>query len=264
MNKQVRGHRARKRFGQNFLQDQNIIDKIIRSINPVSNDHIVEIGPGLGALTDELMDHCYLSLIELDRDLAQRLEERYSNKDNFELIQADALKFNFKELLTDTRPEKLRLVGNLPYNISTPLIFHILSFKEIISDMHFMLQKEVVNRMTAKPGSKTYGRLSVILQYTCETHHLFDVSPESFNPPPKVDSAIIKIVPRTYIENPVKDEILFQKLVTQSFSQRRKTIRNNLKKIVSDEQLKAANIDPESRSEAIPIESFIQLTNMIA
>ena len=264
MNKHVGGHRARKRFGQNFLRDQNIIDKIIRSINPKPEDHIIEIGPGLGALTEELMGQCYLTLIELDRDLVQRLKDKYPEQNNFELFQADALKFNFEKLISELRPEKLRLVGNLPYNISTPLIFHLLKFKEIISDMHFMLQKEVVNRMAAKPGRKTYGRLSIILQYYCETHHLFDVKPESFSPPPKVDSAIIKIVPRTDIKHPVKDEILFQKLVTQAFSQRRKTIRNNLKKIVNDEQLNAANINPQSRPETLPVESFIKLTNMIA
>lgn len=264
MNKPFDGHRARKRFGQNFLHDQHVIDRIIQAINPAEDEHVVEIGPGLGALTDGLIGNCFLSVIELDRDLAPRLEEKYGQRTDFELHQGDALKFDFNKLIKENHTSKIRLVGNLPYNISTPIIFYLLQFKHHITDMHFMLQKEVVERMTAKPGSKTYGRLSVILQYTCEVSHIFNVKPGSFNPPPKVDSAIVRIKPRETITEAVTDEGFFQQLVTQAFSQRRKTIRNTLKTMATEAQLQTAHIDPGARPETISIEGFVRLANVLA
>lgn len=264
MNKPFGGHRARKRFGQNFLHDQHVIDRIIQAINPAEDEHVVEIGPGLGALTDGLIGNCFLSVIELDRDLAPRLEEKYGQRTDFELHQGDALKFDFNKLIKENHTSKIRLVGNLPYNISTPIIFYLLQFKHHITDMHFMLQKEVVERMTAKPGSKTYGRLSVILQYTCEVNHIFNVKPGSFNPPPKVDSAIVRIKPRETITEAVTDEGFFQQLVTQAFSQRRKTIRNTLKTLATEAQLQTAHIDPGARPETISIEGFVRLANVLA
>ena len=263
MNRKVDGHRARKRFGQNFLQDANVVSQIIQVINPKIENHVVEIGPGLGALTDELIGHCFLTVIELDRDLVNKLESRYSQHKNFEIYQGDALKFDFDKIVKENCTEKIKMVGNLPYNISTPLIFHLLKYKNLISDMHFMLQKEVVERITSEPGSKTYGRLSVILQYACETNHLFNVKPEAFKPPPKVDSAIIRIKPRKIIAEPVTDEFLFQRLVTQAFSQRRKTIRNTLKTLASEAQLQAAQIDPGVRPETISVLSYVRLTNIL-
>ena len=263
MSKKVDGHRARKRFGQNFLQDDNVINQIIRAINPKKESHVVEIGPGLGALTDELIGNCFLSVIEIDRDLVSKLESRYQHHKDFEIFQGDALKFDFDELVKENPVEKIKLVGNLPYNISTPLIFHLLKFKSQIADMHFMLQKEVVERITSGPGNKTYGRLSVILQYACETSHLFNVKPESFMPPPKVDSAIIRIKPREFIEEPVSNELFFQELVTRAFSQRRKTIRNTLKTMATEAQLQAAEIDPGTRPETISVKSYVRLANIL-
>jgi len=263
LNKKIDGHRARKRFGQNFLQDANVINQIVRAINPKMENHVVEIGPGLGALTDELIGNCFLSVIELDRDLVSKLETRYPQHENFKIYQGDALKFDFNQLVEENPAEKIKLVGNLPYNISTPLIFHLLKFKHLITDMHFMLQKEVVERITSAPGSKTYGRLSVILQYACETNHVFNVSPDAFIPPPKVDSAIVRIKPRETIEEPVADELFFQQLVTKAFSQRRKTIRNTLKSLASETQLQAAEIDPGARPETISVQSYIRLTNIL-
>lgn len=267
MRKPISGHQARKRFGQNFLQDHDVIDRIIQAINPAKNERVVEIGPGLGALTDNLVGTCFLSVIELDRDLAPRLQEKYGRRDDFEIFQGDALKFDFDELIKKNKPgktDKIRLAGNLPYNISTPIIFHLLKFKNNIRDMHFMLQKEVVERMTAEPGSKTYGRLSVILQYGCEVSHLFNVKPDSFNPPPKVDSAIVRIKPKGTPAEFATDEDLFQHLVAQAFSQRRKTIKNTLKTLATEEQLQAAGIDPGARPEAIDIQGFVRLANVVA
>jgi len=263
LSKKVDGHRARKRFGQNFLQDENVINQIIRAINPKKENHVVEIGPGLGALTDELIGNCFLSVIELDRDLVEKLDTRYNQYKNFEIYQGDALKFDFNKLVKENPADKIKLVGNLPYNISTPLIFHLLKFKNHITDMHFMLQKEVVERICSGPGSKTYGRLSIILQYSCETNHLFNVKPEAFMPPPKVDSAIVRIKPREIIDEVVSDELFFQQLVTKAFSQRRKTIRNTLKPIASETQLQAAGIDPGVRPETVSVQSYVRLANIL-
>ena len=186
-------HRARKRFGQNFLHDQGIIRGIVRAVSPLAGQRLLEIGPGQGAITATILDtDCQLDVIEIDRDLVQILTDKFSSRDNFRIHEGDALKFDIGAL---AGTEKLRVVGNLPYNISTPLIFHLLSAHDCISDMHFMLQKEVVERLAAGPGSKTYGRLSIMAQYYCAIESLFDVPPEAFSPQPKVQSAIVRLTP---------------------------------------------------------------------
>jgi 16S rRNA (adenine1518-N6/adenine1519-N6)-dimethyltransferase len=256
-------HKARKRFGQNFLQDPNIIERIITVIAANSNQHLVEIGPGQGALTEYLVQRAgKLDVIELDRDLIPLLEHRFSTVPHFTIHSADALKFDFAQLV-ESDTQKLRLVGNLPYNISTPLIFHLLKKTHLIEDMHFMLQKEVVERMTAKPGNKIYGRLSILVQYLCHTQPLFIVPPNAFTPAPKVDSAIVQLTPKNTIAYPLKnattDDLAF--IARVAFSQRRKTLRNNLKKIMTIEQIKHCHIEPERRAETLTINEFVCLTN---
>ena len=256
-------HRARKRFGQNFLVDPYIVSGIVAAIHPQQNDHLVEIGPGLGVLT-ELLLPCVTAMdaIELDRDIIPKLAENCSDKGQLQIHAIDALQFDFTALATDGRP--LRIVGNLPYNISTPLMFHLLEKREVIKDMHFMLQKEVVDRLAATPNSKSYGRLSVTMQYHCLVEALMDVPPESFSPAPKVNSAVVRLTP--YAEPPVKvdDLDLFQKLVTQAFSQRRKTLRNTLKPMMSAEQMEALDIDPKRRAETLSLEEFARLANAVS
>jgi len=258
-------HTARKRFGQNFLHDANIIERIIASIGVSTEQHIVEIGPGKGALTEHLLASAgKLDVIELDRDLIPLLEERFSSFKQFTIYSSDALQFNFSTL-TDSVEDKLRLVGNLPYNISTPLIFHLLDNVSIIEDMHFMLQKEVVQRLTASPNSKAYGRLSILVQYLCHAQQLFIVPPRAFNPVPKVDSAIVQLKPREIGEserltgNARLSDLSF--IAKSAFAQRRKTLRNNLKKILSAEQISQCNIDPGRRAETLSISEFVSLTN---
>ena len=250
-------HRARKRFGQNFLQDSGIIQQIVNAIHPLAEDHLVEIGPGKGAITRELLPCCErLDAIELDRDLLPVLEKQFAEEDGFFLHSADALKFDFCQL---QQHQQLRIVGNLPYNISTPLIFHILNKRECIRDMHFMLQKEVVDRLAASPGGKAYGKLSIMAQVQCEVQSLFEIPPHAFDPAPKVQSAFVRLTPR---EQPlVNDEQLpaFEKLVTTAFSQRRKTLRNNLKKLIDIEQAQE-KIDLSRRAETLTIENFLTLT----
>lgn len=246
-------HKPRKRFGQNFLHDKGVIRKIIATINPQPGQHIIEIGPGQGAMTAELLPHCeHFEVIELDRDLVDYLQQTYPG---LSIHSADALKFDFRSL---SQGEKLRVVGNLPYNISTPLLFHLLAQAEIIEDMCFMLQKEVVDRMAARPGSSDYGRLSVMLQCYCEVAHEFDVGPGAFNPPPKVDSSIVSLYPRPAPLYSGSPEI-FSQLVAQAFSQRRKTLRNNLKPMLSAEQIEALDIDPGCRSETLSLDDFVRL-----
>ena len=264
-------HKARKRFGQNFLHDQNVIQRIINSIAVTNEQHIVEIGPGKGALTEHLVKHCArLDVIELDRDLIPVLQDQFGAYQNFILHNADALQFDFSTLIdassTTTMesgklPEKFRLVGNLPYNISTPLIFHLLDNVHLIDDMHFMLQKEVVERLTAQPGTKAYGRLSILVQYLCHTEQLFIVSPGAFTPAPKIDSAIIQLLPRQEkgaLNHASLEDLSF--IAKSSFAQRRKTLRNNLKNILTDEQIKACDIDPARRAETLSIDEFVTLT----
>jgi len=251
-------HQARKRFGQNFLHDQTIINNILAHAQAIPNEHWVEIGPGLGALTQPLLlTGVKLDVVELDRDLVTHLEKKFANHHQLTIHSADALKFDFTGLVNSE--EKLRIIGNLPYNISTPLMFHLLENTSCIKNMLFMLQKEVVDRICAEPGSKTYGRLSVMMQYFCAVEALFDVPPESFDPMPQVMSAIVRLTP--YLTPPVviKDFPSFKLLVTQAFSQRRKTIRNSLKNLLSEQQIQALGIDPSLRAEMLSLEEFALL-----
>lgn len=256
-------HRARKRFGQNFLVDPYIVSGIVAAINPQQDEHLVEIGPGLGVLTESLLP-CVTSMdaIELDRDIIPKLAENCRDRGELRIHAIDALKFDFSSLATDDRP--LRIVGNLPYNISTPLMFHLLEKHNVIKDMHFMLQKEVVDRLAASPNSKSYGRLSVAMQYHCRVETLMDVPPESFSPAPKVNSAVVRLTP--YEKPPVEvDDIdMFSKLVTQAFSQRRKTLRNTLKPLLSAEKMEALDIDPKRRAETLSLAEFASLSNAVS
>lgn len=254
-------HRARKRFGQNFLHDRTIIDRIIAAIDPQQDDRIIEIGPGKGALTEPLLNKLsQLDVIEIDRDLAELLSSRFtSHQSQFTLYRQDALKLELSEFAS----KDLRIVGNLPYNISTPLLFHLLSQANYIKDMTFMLQKEVVERMVASPNSKTYGRLSVMLQYGCEVTALFTVKPGAFTPPPKVDSAVVRIVPKTERMQRVKDHGLLQAVVRDAFAQRRKTIRNSLRKQVDESVLTELGIDAGARAENLSVDDYIALANRL-
>jgi len=258
-------HRARKRFGQNFLHDQGIIERIVRSVNAQASDNIVEIGPGQGAITAPLLQACSrLNVIEIDRDLIPILLAQFAKYPDFNIHQQDVLTFDFKTLINET---PLRVIGNLPYNISTPLIFHLLEYTNSIRDMHFMLQKEVVQRLAADVGDKHYGRLTIMVQYYCAVEHLFAVPPECFNPQPKVDSAIVRLIPHASIPFVAKDFKGFAALVNASFGQRRKTLRNTLKNLMPAEQLARLHdelgIDPTLRPEKISIQQFVTLSNFI-
>lgn len=234
----------------------------MNNVNPKPGQRIVEIGPGLGAITELLLDAAgELDVVELDRDLVERLQQRFGNNSNFRIHSGDALRFDFCQI---AKGEKLRIVGNLPYNISTPLLFHLMNQLECIQDIHCMLQKEVVDRMTALPGDNHYGRLSVMLQYHCQAMHLFNVGPGAFKPAPKVDSAVARLVPHE--EPPVKvdDKNLFAQLVNQAFSLRRKTLRNCLKKMLTIAEIEAAEIDPGIRPEKLTLEEFARLSNIYA
>ena len=257
------GHVARKRVGQNFLHDPTIIGRIISAINPKPEEHLVEIGPGLGALTEEILELAgALEAVELDRDLVPVLRTKFFRyEDKFKIHEADALKFDFSSLKNDERP--LRVIGNLPYNISTPLIFHLLSFSGLISDMHFMLQKEVVERLAAQPGENHYGRLGIMAQYYCQVEKLFIVPPGAFNPAPKVDSAIVRLIPHTTLPIQAKSAELLADVVRTGFSQRRKTLRNNMKGWISGEQLEALGIDPGLRPERLSLAEFVAIADAI-
>ncbi len=260
-------HIPRKRFGQNFLIDPSVIDKIIQAINPGQTDHIVEIGPGQGAITEFLIKRCRrLDAIELDKDLIPKLEKKFPFE-NFHLTQFDALKFDYSNLYQD---QGLRVAGNLPYNISTPLLFHLLSQADIIKDMHFMLQKEVVDRLAAKPNTKAYGKLTVITQAQCDVTALFDIPPEAFNPPPKVQSAFVRLVPRSTPLISTEQWQAFEKTVSAAFAHRRKTLRNNLKNNFELEKATneirgeiGAEIDLSRRAESLSIDEFIKLSQIL-
>lgn len=255
-------HKARKRFGQNFLIDHGIIRDIVRAVHPHKNDLIVEIGPGKGAITQLLADSCdNLSVIELDRDLVPWLKVKFEKHPNFQLFQADALQFDFAQLIKNDQP--LRIVGNLPYNISTPLIFHLLSYSNQVQDMHFMLQKEVVKRMAAHPGESAYGRLGIMVQYYCEVENLFEVPPTSFDPPPKVDSAIVRLVP--YKDLPFKANNIktLESLVNVAFQQRRKTLRNALKQLLAPDVIEQLPIDTSARAEEISLSEYVATSNLL-
>lgn len=257
-------HRARKRFGQNFLRDPGIISRIVRAIAPRPGDRLVEIGPGQGALTEPLIESAggQLEVIELDRDLIPGLRVQFFNYPGFVVHEGDALKFDFRALRGDGEP--LRVVGNLPYNISTPLIAHLLEAGDVIADMHFMLQKEVVERLAAEPGGADWGRLSVMAQYRCRVDDLFTVPPEAFVPRPKVDSAIVRLTPYAELPWPATNEALLFDVVRQAFSQRRKTLRNNLKGMVDGDTLAALGIDPARRPQTLSVEEFVHIANHLA
>ncbi len=256
------GHQAKKRFGQNFLHNEAIISKIVDAINPEPNENLVEIGPGLGALTEPVIERAGdISVVELDRDLAHRLRHHPFLTKHLTIYEQDALKFDFASLITDDKP--LRIFGNLPYNISTPLIFHLLSFKDKVKDMHFMLQKEVVERMAAGHDCKAYGRLSIMTQYQCQVLPVMEIGPEAFQPPPKVDSAIVRLIPHKTIKNPVKDIACLNQVCLAAFNQRRKTIRNSFKKLISAEQLVELGIDPTLRPENLALDDYITLANYV-
>jgi len=251
-------HRARKRFGQHFLHDQSVIEAILRAIDPRPGENLLEIGPGQGALTYPLLQRCdQLIAIELDRDLVPVLTRQATNFGKLEIINADILEF---ELSSIPGNKTFRVVGNLPYNISTPLMFHLLESVEQIKDMHFMVQKEVALRIVARPGEANYGRLSVMLQYQCDCHYLLDVSPDSFKPPPKVDSAVIRLIPYSSPQHDVGDYGHFSKIVQAAFSQRRKTISNSLKSVLDRETIIACEIDPGLRAENLGIADFARLS----
>ena len=257
------GHKARKRFGQNFLQDQGIIRRIIRGVSPRPSDHMVEIGPGLGALTEVILDEAgALDAIELDRDLIPILRTKFFNyEDKFRIFEADAMKFDFSSLQQDERP--LRIIGNLPYNISTQLIFHLLQHTTCVQDMHFMLQKEVVDRLAAKPGDKLYGRLGIMAQYYCEIEPLFIVPPEAFYPIPKVDSAIVRLMPYQNKPHTALCLSTLERIVKTSFGMRRKTLCNNLKGVIEAEQLQNLDIDPTRRPETLSLPDFISIADFV-
>lgn len=262
-----RGHQARKRFGQNFLRSTSVIDMIIAAVSPQPGDHVLEIGPGQGAITSGLLDAAgRVSVIELDRDLLPLLKIEFATRENLRIYEGDALKFDFDSLspLADTPDgEQLRVVGNLPYNISTPLIFRLLEDRDRFSDMHFMLQREVVERLAAEPGSKTYGRLSVMTQHACTVEHLFDVPPTAFVPAPKVWSAIVRLVPRKREFESAEEEAMFAKVVRQSFGMRRKTLRNNLKGLAEESVIMEAEIDPGVRAETLQVSDFVRLARLL-
>ncbi|OUM06632.1 16S rRNA (adenine(1518)-N(6)/adenine(1519)-N(6))-dimethyltransferase [Pseudomonas syringae] len=256
-------HRARKRFGQNFLHDAGVIDKILRAIRSKPEDRLLEIGPGQGALTEGLLDSgARLDVVELDKDLIPILNSQFASKPNFNLHQGDALKFDFNSL--GAEPRSLRVVGNLPYNISTPLIFHLLQNASLIRDMHFMLQKEVVERMAAGPGGGDWGRLSIMVQYHCRVEHLFNVGPGAFNPPPKVDSAIVRLVPHETLPHPAKDHRVLERVVREAFNQRRKTLRNTLKLLLSSDEITASGVDGSLRPEQLDLAAFVRLADTLS
>ena len=253
-------HRTRKRFGQHFLHDRGIIDKLLRAIDPRPGERFVEIGPGDGALTFPLLARVgRLTAIELDRDLIPRLRER--GGEALQLVAADALAVDLSALAGG---ESIRLVGNLPYNVSTPLLFHALAHAGVVRDMHFMLQREVVDRMGAGPGSKVYGRLSVMLQARCRVEPLFKVPPGAFRPPPKVDSAIVRLTPLPPAEVAVRDAPAFERVVRAAFAQRRKTLRNALAAVADPAAMQAAGIDPLARAEDVAVAAFVALANHVA
>ncbi len=261
-------HRARKRFGQNFLEDDGIIRRIVKAIHPQADDNLVEIGPGKGAITSQLLAACpTLNVVELDRDLIPMLLAQFiADYPDFTIHQSDALKFDFSQLLQDKQGNPrgpLRVVGNLPYNISTPLIFHLLSYQDRIRDMHFMLQKEVVQRMAAQPGEKAYGRLGIMVQYYCQVENLFEVPPEAFDPRPKVDSAIVRLRPHQQLPHPARNVKLLEQLVNTAFQQRRKTLRNALKLLLPAEAIESLQIDTGVRPENLTLAEFVALSDTL-
>ena len=250
----------KKALGQHFLTDRGYIEKIVLAVDPRPGDRLVEIGPGQGAITFPLLDrHGELTVIEFDRDLIFPLSEAARAHGTLEVIHRDVLTVDFSALAHNGGP--IRLVGNLPYNLSSPILFHALEHAAAIRDMHFMLQKEVVDRMAAAPGSKVYGRLSVMLQAYCEVTPLFDVPPGAFRPPPKVDSAVVRLLPRPAERIEVRDHARFETVVRAAFGQRRKTLRNALSGVCDSAQIEAAGLRPDARAEQVEVAGFVQLAN---
>ncbi|MBP0593501.1 16S rRNA (adenine(1518)-N(6)/adenine(1519)-N(6))-dimethyltransferase RsmA [Paraburkholderia sp. LEh10] len=265
--KQHQGHFARKRFGQNFLVDLGIIDSIVDVIRPQRGERMVEIGPGLGALTEPLIERLAtpetpLHAVELDRDLIGRLKKKFG--DLLELHEGDALAFDFGSLAQAGDKPTLRIVGNLPYNISSPLLFHLTAFADRVIDQHFMLQNEVVERMVAEPGSKAFSRLSVMLQHRYVMDKLLDVPPESFQPPPKVDSAIVRMIPYAPHELPSVDETTLGEVVTAAFSQRRKMLRNTLSAYRDTVDFDALGFDLQRRAEDVPVDEYVAVAQAVS
>ena len=246
-------HIPRKRFGQHFLTDGGIIEAIVAAIDPRAGQPMVEIGPGLAALTQPLVERLgALTVIELDRDLARQLRSH----GHLQVIESDVLKVDFAQLAHELTATKIRVVGNLPYNISTPILFHLLAYVDVIEDQHFMLQKEVIDRMVARPSTSAYGRLSVMLQWRYEMHNVLFVPPRSFDPPPRVDSAVVRMVPRAQV--PSLNVTLLSELVQVAFSQRRKLLRHTLGRWLESKNF-AGTFDVQRRAEEVPVAEYIAL-----
>ena len=256
-------HRARKRFGQHFLHDTSVVARIVRAIGARPGERLVEIGPGLGALTGALLESCEnLDVIELDRDLAAKLQADYQGDPRVRVHTGDALKYDFRQLAAPG--ERLRVVGNLPYNVSTPLLFHLLDQAAVIEDMHFMLQREVVGRLVAQPGGKDYGRLTVMVRLNCDSEKLFDVGAGAFRPAPRVTSAVVHLRVRRDPAVALVEFAAFKGLVTHLFSRRRKTLRNSLRGRLSESELESLGIDPNARPETLDLSAFAVLANALA
>lgn len=264
------GHAPRKRFGQNFLHDAGVIEQIVDSIRLQKQDNLLEIGPGLGALTEPLLAQVQgMTVIELDKDLANALKLNIgaNSHPDFTIINDNAMQVDYRQLAQKIGKGSFRVVGNLPYNISTPILFHLLEFSDVIKDMHFMLQKEVVDRITAEPNTKAYGRLSVVIQYFCQTQYLLTVPKGAFNPPPKVTSAVFRLTP--FVKKPIvaHNEPLFMTIVREAFNHRRKTLRAIFKSVnilpkLSDDDFLMVNIDPQARPETLSVADFVRLSDI--
>jgi 16S rRNA (adenine1518-N6/adenine1519-N6)-dimethyltransferase len=256
------GHRARKRFGQNFLHDPHVIGRIVKAIAPKPDDVLVEIGPGLGALTEPVAEAAgHLTVVELDRDLAERLRHHPQLADKLTIYQADAMKFDFTSLVKTG--QKIKVFGNLPYNISTPLLFHLFQYADLIDSMHFMLQKEVVQRMTATHGSKAFGRLSVMTQYYCHAMPVVEVGPGAFKPAPKVDSAVVRLLPKAVADRAQVPAEVLNRVCLEAFNQRRKTIRNCFSNFASAEQLEQLGLNPGLRPEQLSVDDFVKVAQWL-
>jgi len=254
-------HKPRKRFGQNFLIDQQVIGQIVAAINPAADDNLIEIGPGMAAITEHLVKLCpSMTLVELDRDLVEFLEHKLADYPAVSIVNNDALKTDFSQFY---QGEKMRLVGNLPYNISTPLLFHLLETREKIRDMHFMLQREVVDRLSAAPGQKSYGRLSVMIQYHCRVMPLIPVPPYSFNPAPKVQSAVVRLTPYAELPHKAHNVKLLSQIVSLCFQQRRKTLKNCLNSFTEFLSSDLTEVDLNQRPEQLSVKEFVSLSNCI-
>ena len=263
------GHTARKRFGQNFLHDTHVIQNIVAAICPQKDQFLLEIGPGLGALTEPVAERIdRLTVLELDRDLAERLRHHPFLHQKLNVIETDAMQFDFAQLYASEKlaeeQQRIRVFGNLPYNISTPLMFHLFKFCDIIQDMHFMLQKEVVKRLCAAPNSKAYGRLTIMTQYFCQVMPVLEVPPSAFKPAPKVDSAVVRLIPHQQLPHAVKDLYWLNRVTAQAFNQRRKTLRNALSTLISPENLTALSIDLNARAENLSIADYARLADWLA